>query len=56
MAKFATSLQWTPASCARMIKNPDDRNIVAEEMPQALGGTLDSTYWLPLPFLCGGNC
>jgi hypothetical protein len=56
MAKFATAVRWTPASWARMIKNPDDRNIVAEEMPQALGGTLDSIYWLPLPFLCGGNC
>jgi hypothetical protein len=56
MAKFATALQSTPASWARTINNPDDRNIMAEEMCQAFGGTLDSIYWLPLPFLCGGNC
>jgi uncharacterized protein with GYD domain len=48
MAKFATALEWTPASWARMINNPDDRNIVAEEMCEAFGGTLDSIYWLPL--------
>lgn len=48
MAKFATELLWTTASWARMINNPDDRHIVVEEMAQALGGSLDSIYWLPL--------
>jgi uncharacterized protein with GYD domain len=48
MAKFATALQWTTGSWARMINNPDDRHIVVEEMAQALGGSLDSIYWLPL--------
>jgi uncharacterized protein with GYD domain len=31
-----------------MINNPDDRVVMARQVCEALGGTLESCYWLPL--------
>ncbi len=46
MAKYAIFFSYTPESWASMIKNPTDRSAAAQQAAEALGGTLESFYWM----------
>ncbi len=46
MAKYALFFSYTPESLTSMIKNPADRSAAARQVAEALGGTLESFYWM----------
>ena len=46
MAKYALFFSYTPEAWAGMIKNPGDRSAAARQVAEAVGGTLESLYWM----------
>ncbi len=46
MAKYALFVSYTPEAWASMIKNPTDRSSAARQVAEAVGGTLESFYWM----------
>ncbi len=46
MAKYALFFSYTPESWASMIKNPTDRSAAARQVVEAVGGTIESFYWM----------
>ena len=46
MAKFAILFTYTPQAWASMIKNPSDRAAQGAAVAQAVGGKLESYYWM----------
>ncbi len=46
MAKYAFFFSYTPEAWASMMKNPTDRTAAARQVVEALGGTLESYYWM----------
>lgn len=46
MAKFAILFTYTPDAWASMIKNPSNRAAQAEAVADAVGGSLETFYWM----------
>jgi uncharacterized protein with GYD domain len=46
MAKYAFFFSYTPESLASMVKNPSDRSAAIRQVAEAVGGTLDTYYWM----------
>ena len=46
MAKYALFFSYSPESWASMIKNPTDRSAAAQQAAEAVGGTIESFYWM----------
>jgi uncharacterized protein with GYD domain len=45
MPKYLTNFTYSSGSWARMINSPGDRTTAAQEVVEALGGTLECIYW-----------
>jgi|SRR5215469_121070 len=46
MAKYVIFFSYTSDAWARMIKNPGDRTAAVRQLTGALGGSLESAYWM----------
>lgn len=46
MAKYVIFFSYTSDAWARMIKNPGDRTAAVRQLTDALGGSLESAYWM----------
>jgi uncharacterized protein with GYD domain len=46
MAKYAIFFSYTSEAWARMIKSPGDRTAAVRQLTDALGGSLESAYWM----------
>ncbi len=46
MAKYAVFFSYTPESWANMMENPTDRSAEASAVAAAVGGTVESYYWM----------
>ena len=47
MALYLTKFSYTPATWARLIKNPEDRRVAAKQYVEAVGGKLHG-FWYAL--------
>jgi uncharacterized protein with GYD domain len=45
MPKYLTTFTYSSGSWARMIDRPEDRTTAAQNVVEALGGTLECIYW-----------
>ncbi len=45
MRKYITNFTYSSGSWARMINSPGDRTEAAQQMMEALGGSLECIYW-----------
>jgi uncharacterized protein with GYD domain len=46
MAKYAIFFTYSSEAWARMIKSPGDRSAAVRQLADAMGGTLESAYWM----------
>jgi len=46
MAKYAIFFTYTPDAWASMIKNPSDRSAQGAAVAKAVGGELETFYWM----------
>lgn len=46
MAKYAVFFSYSSDAWARMINNPGDRTAAVRQVVEAVGGTLESAYWM----------
>ena len=46
MTKYAIFFSYTPGSLANMMENPTDRSAEANAVAAAVGGTVESYYWM----------
>jgi uncharacterized protein with GYD domain len=46
MAKYVLFFSYTPEAWASMIKNPTDRSAAARQVAEAVGGRIESFYWM----------
>lgn len=46
MAKFAIFFSYTPEAWGSMLRNPSDRADAARQLAEAVGGSLESFYWM----------
>ncbi len=46
MAKFAIFFSYTAEAWRAMLDNPSDRAAAARQITEAVGGTLESFYWM----------
>jgi len=46
MAKYAFFFTYTSEAWARMVDSPGDRTAAVRQLADALGGTLESAYWM----------
>ncbi len=46
MAKFAVFFSYTPESWANMMESPTDRSAEASAVAAAVGGSVESYYWM----------
>lgn len=46
MAKFAVFFSYTPAAWKAMLEQPSDRAAAARQITEAVGGKLESFYWM----------
>jgi uncharacterized protein with GYD domain len=46
MAKYVTFFSYTPDAWAKMIKNPSDRGAAVRALAAAIGGTVESIYFM----------
>lgn len=46
MAKFAVFFSYTADAWKSMLDNPSDRAAAARKIAEAVGGTLESMYWM----------
>lgn len=45
MPKYLTTFTYSGGSWARLIDRPEDRTTAAQNVVEALGGTLECVYW-----------
>jgi uncharacterized protein with GYD domain len=45
MPKYLATFTYSSGSWARLISNPEDRTKAAQNVVEALGGTLECIYW-----------
>ena len=46
MAKYAIFFTYSSDAWARMINNPGDRTAAVRQLTDAVGGSLESAYWM----------
>jgi len=50
MAKYAFFFTYSTEAWARMIQNPGDRTAAVRQLAGALGGSVESIYWMFGPY------
>jgi len=50
MAKYAFFFSYSGEAWARMIQNPGDRTAAVRQLASALGGSVESIYWMFGPY------
>ena len=50
MAKYAFFFTYSSEAWARMIQNPGDRTAAVRQLASALGGSVESIYWMFGPY------